>query len=107
MATSGLLKGVAIGGVCVPLVLGYLMQTFGPGVLIKGLAAISVCLIVTYFVVHMNLKIESAAIVIVRNNRRRGRAASDTKSDDSRSAHHAARDRLRSLSMTDYELSDV
>lgn len=110
-ATSGLLKGVAIGGIFVPLILGYLMRHVGPNILSLGLAVLSVGLSVTYAVIHMYLSTEAEA-VIVRGRKRLRSASSGARSfsgQNSMSVHNEARVRLRSLSYNsaEYGSSDI
>jgi hypothetical protein len=109
VATSGLLKGVATGGICVPLILGYLMDAFGPGVLIVGLAAIVLALAGTYVAIHFHLAAEARQLGAGHDSHRRERAASslsDCRSADMLSAHNSALERLHSLSMAQYELQE-
>lgn len=107
-ATSGLLKGVAIGGICVPLILGYLMKMFGPNVLTLGLAWLGLGLVGTYMVIHVYLTAE-ADVVFSRSQRRIRSFSSGSQSIGSQgsvSAHHSARARLRSLSTTEYDFEN-
>jgi MFS family permease len=99
--TFGMLKGLAIGGILIPILLGYLMRLFGPGVLTLSLCVLGLCEVVVYLLIHINLARESEDVILKAaasaSASRAGAVGSDTDDDPFMSAHHNAKLRLQTI----------
>lgn len=90
-----MLRGVSIGGIVVPIILGYLMRAFGPGVLTMSLCLLGLGIVLCYIVIHVTLTREAELISL------KSSAAPLHTTDDhpSMSAHNNAQMLIRSLTL--------
>ena len=103
--TSGMLRGVSIGGIVVPILLGYLMRAFGPGVLTLSLCLLGLGIVLCYIFIHVTLTRESE--MISRKASVSGAPQhSHTGEHPCMSAHNNAQMLIRSLTILEEEKPD-